>query len=185
MPSIDAFTINEAQKNVEEVLEIIWRAIEYFPKGLWKEVKYIGNIDIKYDLKVKIKEKVYNAFIFNSLLERIRKIRRIMEIDYLLLAITRDPIVAVYHRFEAKSLSRVISIVHDYVSCDIGIVSLFNVDEDMSVKITAHGLGHNRGLRHHCRPIDMMYEGLLKSRELGREGFCDDCVNKMLGVKSD
>ncbi|MCX8171254.1 MAG: hypothetical protein N3E47_04710 [Candidatus Bathyarchaeota archaeon] len=183
MPSIEALTINEQRENIEEILEFIWEAIEYFPAGLWEEVNYIGNINMKHDLKVKIKEEVYNAFIFNNLIEKIRRIRRILQIKDLLLAVTREPIVAIYHRFGGKTLSSFATIVYDYVSNDVGAVSLFKIEENISTKIIAHGLGHNRGLKHHTKPIDIMHEGLLKNVMLENEGFCNDCIKRMLRVE--
>ncbi|MEM3816105.1 MAG: hypothetical protein QW341_04590 [Candidatus Bathyarchaeia archaeon] len=179
MPSIEALTVNEKEENIEEILEVIWRAVEYFPRGLWEEVNYIGNINVKHDLKVKIKEEMYNAFIFNNLIEKVRGIRKLLQVKNLLLAVTREPVIAIYHRFEDKRLSRFASIVHDYVSSDVGLVSLFRVGEDVGTKIIAHGLGHSRGLKHHTKPIDMMYEGLLMSRTLENEGFCNDCIKRM------
>jgi predicted Zn-dependent protease len=57
--------------------------------------------------------------------------------------------------------------------------SLFQVDAQQSSRVVVHGLGHNRGLRHHVEPIDVMYPHLLKSPVLEVEGFCMGCLRKL------
>lgn len=180
MPSMEMLTINEAGKDIEGILEIIWRALEYFPRNVWNEVKYIGNADIRYDVKVEIRGLLYRAFLLNNLLSKIRMIRGAMDIKDLLLAVTVDPVIAIYSRLEHGGISRTVNLVHDYVSSDIGIISLFAVKNDAAVMVTAHGLGHNRGLRHHNKPIDLMYEGLLESKSLDKDGFCGDCLRRIV-----
>ncbi|MEM2321508.1 MAG: hypothetical protein QXS79_06495 [Candidatus Bathyarchaeia archaeon] len=185
MPSMEMLTVNEASKSIENILEIIWRALEYFPKGVWDEVRYLGNANIKHDVKIGIKGIFYKAFLFNNLIGKIRKIRGAMEIRDLLLAVTVDPVIAVYPQLEPKGISHMASLVRDYASYDVGIVSLFTLENDTAVMVTAHGLGHSRGLRHHSEPIDLMYEGLLGSRILNRKGFCRDCLRRVTGTKRD
>jgi hypothetical protein len=68
--------------------------------------------------------------------------------------------------------------VHDYVNTEVGVVSLFGIDEEDAVRVSAHGLGHNMGLRHHNEPIDLMYARLLNGKT-NKEGFCDECVDKI------
>lgn len=178
-------TINMGFKD-DDLLEIMWRALNYFPRGLWDKVNYLGDINMKYDVKVRSKKNIYNAFIFNNLIEKIRKIRKMLQMKDLLLAVTCDPVIAIYHRFrfEVEGISQIASLIHDYVSSDVGIVSLFRVNEETASKIVAHGLGHNQGLRHHMEPIDIMYEGLLKHNVLN-EGFCNDCIRKMLSQNQE
>lgn len=173
-------TVNEAHKSIEDILGILWKAVEYFPKGLWDEINYIGNIDIEYDMRVKFREITYGAFILNNFIERIKRAKRILNIKDLLLAVTRDPVIDVYPRIEFEKIRSIARLIYDFVSTDIGIVSLFGVEGENAIKVTAHGLGHNRGLRHHDKPIDIMYEGLLRHKELSNEGFCNDCLKKML-----
>lgn len=185
MPSMEMLTVNEANKSIENILEIIWRALEYFPKGVWDEVRYLGNAYIKHDVKVEIKGIFYKAFIFNNLLSKVRRIRGAMGIKDLLLAVTVDPVIAVYPQLESKGISHMVSLVRDYASNDVGIVSLFSLEDDTAVMVTAHGLGHSRGLRHHSEPIDLMYEGLLRSKILNREGFCGDCLRRITETKKD
>ncbi|MEM1582050.1 MAG: hypothetical protein QXK89_06025 [Candidatus Bathyarchaeia archaeon] len=181
MPFVEMLTINEERKDTEEILEIIWRALEYFPRGLWEGINYLGNVDMKHDLKVKSKDAIYGAFIFNNLINKIRRVRELLQIRDLLLAVTRDPIIAVYHKFEAERLSRIANLIHDYVSNDVGVISLFRAEEhETASKVVAHGLGHNRGLRHHTKPVDIMYEGLLEYSTLKNERFCTDCIRKIL-----
>lgn len=180
MPLLKMLTINGEDIDSEKVLEIIWRALEYFPRGLWDGADYLGNLNIRHDVKIRFKEAVYGAFVFNNLMEKIRRVRKMLGIDDLLLAITYDPVIAVYHRFEAKKINYFASLIYDYVSRDSGLISFFRVGEgEIASKIVAHGLGHSRGLRHHFKPIDIMYEGLLENGTLRNDGFCGDCIRKM------
>mgnify|MGYP001074941428 CR=1 FL=1 len=178
MQLLDMLTINEELKSKEDVMEIVMEAFDYFPEGIWEGIKYLGNVNVKHDLKVKSKEKVYGAFIFNNLIDKIREMKNMLKRDDLLLAVTHDPVIAVYHRFELEKFNRIINLVHDYVSTDLGIVSLFEIEEEAATRIAAHGLGHNRGLRHHAKPIDLMYAELLEY-PIRRDGFCDECQRKL------
>ena len=183
MPLIDTLTINEEHKNSEETLEIIWKALEYFPKSLWRGVNYLGNVNMKHDIKIRVesKDSIYGAFNFNKLIKRVRKIRELLQVKDILLAVTRDPIIALYYAFNFDGVSRMANLVHDYFSKDVGVVSFFRVkrDED-AAKVVAHGLGHSKGLRHHVKPIDLMYEGLLKCSNLRNEGFCNECLKRIM-----
>lgn len=179
MPLLEMLTINEGGRRHEEIMEIIWRALEYFPRGLWEGVNYLGNADMRHDVKIKFRESIYGAFIFNNLMGKIKRIKSALGIKNLLLAVTSDPIIAVYHRFDAKRLNQVANLIYDYVSWDAGVVSLFRVGDEKASKIIAHGLGHNRGLRHHYEPIDIMYEGLLEHKNIRKDGFCNDCIRRI------
>ena len=176
-------TINEDDKSSVEISEIIWRALEYFPRDLWIGVNYLGNMNMEHDVKLRSKETVYRAFIFHNLIEKIRRIRKLLKIKEVLLAVTCDPIIAIYHRFEVEKLSCFANLIHDYVSGDVGVVSLFQIEEEKASKVVAHGLGHNRGLRHHVEPVDIMYEGLLKHTALRKNGFCNECLKRMIREK--
>lgn len=180
MTSIEMLTINGAGRSIEDFLEIVWKAIEYFPKGVWSEVKYLGNATVRYDVKVGIRGVFYEAFIFDNLLEKVKIFRRAMRVKDLLLAITVDPVVTMYSRLEFERIRRIVSLVHDYVSTDVGIISFFAVRDGATVMVTAHGLGHNRGLRHHGKPIDLMYEGLLENETLNKDGFCEACLKRII-----
>jgi len=95
------------------------------------------------------------------------------------LAMTHDPVIVMYHRFEVDRFKRTINIVHDYVSNDVGMISLYETDEDAVAKVAAHGLGHNQGLAHHVEPVDLMYVGLLHGRSIEIDGFCNECKRKL------
>lgn len=180
MLSIEMLSINDACKNLEDFLEIVWRAVEYFPKGVWDEVKYLGNIVIKHDIKIEINGAFYEAFIFNNLLDKVKRVRMAIKAKDLLLAVTGDPVVAIYSRLGSRGVRRMATLVHDYVSTDIGIISLFAIKGESASMVAAHGLGHSRGLRHHSKPIDLMYEGLLENKTLDKEGFCESCLRKLV-----
>jgi predicted Zn-dependent protease len=125
------------------------------------------------------------AFLFEKLTKRIGKIKDSHGLMNLLLAITPDPIVAIYYFFDGKHFRRTLCLVHDYVAETVGVVSLFRVTKRYSSKVVAHGLGHNRGLRHHLKPIDLMYPGLLRTHTLEVEGFCKACLDKLTQNQTD
>ncbi|NIR87662.1 hypothetical protein GWO13_08935 [Candidatus Bathyarchaeota archaeon] len=176
---LDVLTINEKPKNKENLLEIIYQAFCYFPQGIWQGIKYQGNINVKHDLKIKSKEKIYGAFIFNSLMVRIREKKNTLNSQGLLLAVTHDPVIAIYHRFESDRFKKIVNLIRDYVIKDVGMVSLFEVKKEAATKISAHGLGHNKGLKHHAEPIDLMYARLLDGYPIKKEGFCNKCQRKL------
>jgi len=175
---IDLLTINEAPEDAKELVEIVGQASKYFPKGIWETIEYLGNLTLEHDVKIASKERVYGAFIFERLIQRIRKLRASFKTFVLLLGITSDPIVTVYYRFEKGAYERIVNIVHDYVAEDVGVVSLFRAKGELASKLVAHGLGHNRGLRHHMTPIDVMYIELLNYPMLDK-AFCKECLNKL------
>ncbi|MFQ6064843.1 MAG: hypothetical protein ACE5L6_05135 [Candidatus Bathyarchaeia archaeon] len=179
MQLLDMLTINEEPKSKEGLLETIWKAFDYFPRGIWEEIRFVGNIIVKYDLKIKTREKIYGAFIFNNLMRKIREIKNVFESRGLLLAVTYDPVISVYHQFELESFKRIINLVRDYVSRDVGMLSLFEILDETATRVAAHGLGHNQGLKHHVEPIDLMYGSLLDGHSIKRDGFCDECREKL------
>jgi hypothetical protein len=179
MQSLDMLAINEEPRNREQLIETMWKAFNYFPKGVWKGVNYLGNINIKHDLKIKSREEVHGAFIFPHLVTKIREMKGMFEIHDLLLGVTHDPVIVTYHRFELNRFKRIVNLIHDYVSNDIGMISLFETDEKTTTRIAAHGLGHNQGLSHHLEPIDLMYVRLLNGHSTEIDGFCDECQRKL------
>jgi hypothetical protein len=90
--------------------------------------------------------------------------------------------VVSYYDFREDRFSRIVNLVRDYVASDVGMVSIYGSDEESAVRISAHGLGHNRGLLHHPDPIGLMYVGLTDGSPLTRDGFCDDCLAWLRGV---
>ena len=179
MQSLDMLTINEEFRNRENLVEMMWKAFSYFPRGIWEGVNFVGNMSVKCDLKVRSKQDAFGAFIFSHLLRKIKEMKNILKTEDLLLAMTHDPVIVVYHRFEVDRFKRTINIVHDYVSNDVGIISLYETDEDAAAKVAAHGLGHNQGLTHHVEPVDLMYVGLLHGRSIEIDGFCNECKRKL------
>lgn len=184
MQSLDMLTINEELTNKEDLMEIIWKAFEYFPGGVWEAVKYVGNMNVKRDLEIKSEERVYEAFIFANLIRKIREMKNQLRIKDLLLGVTHSPVIVTYHRLELERLKRMIYLVHDYVSYDVGMISFFETDDNAQTQIAAHGLGHSQGLEHHAKPIDLMYARLLDVHPIKIDGFCKECQRKLKNKKS-
>jgi predicted Zn-dependent protease len=179
MQLLDVLTINEELKDKEDLLEIVWEAFDYFPEGVWESIKHLGNVTVKHDLKIKSREKVYGAFVFDNLMGKVREMKEMLKNENLLLAVTHDPVIAIYHRFEVARFKRIVNLVRDYVSKEVGIVSLFEVEDEAAAKVAAHGLGHNQDLKHHAKPIDLMYARLLNGSLIKKDGFCDECQRKL------
>jgi hypothetical protein len=177
--SLDMLTINEELENEGDIVEIIWKALTYFPEGIWKGVNYVGNVNVKSDLKIKTEEENCGGFIFPRLIRKIRKMRSMFRIDDLLLGVTHNPVIFIYYQFEVDRFRRSVNLVHDYVSNDVGVISLFDTDKDAPAKVTAHGLGHSQGLEHHADPVDLMYVELLHGKPIEIDGFCDECKRKL------
>jgi hypothetical protein len=125
-------TINEEEKNSEELMEVMWKVIKYFPEGIWEGVKFLGNVNVEHDLEVNYKENVYGAFTFNNLLSRIRQMRNLLKKDDFLLALIFDPIIVTYHRLISDSLKRMVDLVRDHVSKDVGMISLRSMKKPRS-----------------------------------------------------
>jgi len=175
MQSIDVLGIEQAPTR-KELIEVVTKAYDYFPEGIWRGIRYIGELKIPKSYQIRWNEKVYRAFDFEILVERMKRLRDGHKIDGPLLGLTIDPVMSVLCRFENGKLLRDFYCIHDAVIGNIGIVSLFRVDEEYSKKLVAHNLGHNRRLSHHTDPIDFMYTGLItEKRKLQNEPFCRKC----------
>ncbi len=184
MHSLDILTINESLRNKDDLLEIVWNALNYFPEGMWREINYLGNTSVKSDLIIEAHGEIGHALTFPKILRKLQNMRDMLNTRTLLLAITHNPVVVVYCRFEGSSFKRSVVPVHDYVSEDVGILSFFQKDGPVTVRIMAHGLGHNRGLEHHTEPIDLMFVGLLNGSRLALDGFCRTCRRKLQSEKT-
>ena len=185
MQSISVLTISGEPENEKDLVKIVEDASSYFPMETWDDIGYIGRLSLEHDFKVATSRESCGAFLFQRLLNRIKRIREAGRLMSLLLGITADPIVAMYHFFDRTSFKRALYLVHDYVDEKVGVVSLFQVKKESSSKLMAHGLGHNRGLRHHVEPIDLMYSELLSSATLQVDGFCKVCLRKLTKDKTD
>ncbi|MFQ6064134.1 MAG: hypothetical protein ACE5L6_01525 [Candidatus Bathyarchaeia archaeon] len=185
MQSITLLTINGEQENGKDLVKIVEDASSYFPTETWDDITYIGKLVLTHDFKVATTTESYGAFLFQKLINRVKKIRYSNGLMTLLLGITADPVVAVHYFFDRTNFKRATYLVHDYVDENVGVVSFFRVNEKFSDRLVAHGLGHNRGLRHHTDPIDFMYSKLLHSPTLLVDGFCKDCVWKLKKDKTD
>jgi predicted Zn-dependent protease len=179
MRSIDVLTINGEPENDLDLVKIAEDAKHYFPSATWDDVRYIGKLSLEPDIKIMTSGESFGAFLYEKLTKKIRRIRESHRLISLLLGITPDPVVAMYHFFDKRSFKRTLFVVHDYVSKNVGVVSLFRVNQESSSKMVAHGLGHSKGLRHHKEPIDLMYSGLLRTPTLQVEGFCEVCLSKL------
>jgi len=179
MGSINILTINEEPEDKRDLVKIIENATNYFPSETWDDIYYIGKLNLEHDFKITLSEEFLGAFLFEKLIDRIKKIRDSDKLMSILLGITPDPIVALYYSFDGKNFKRALYLVHDYVTEKAGVVSLFKVNKESSSKVVAHGLGHNKGLRHHVAPIDLMYSELLRLPALQVEGFCKACLSKL------
>jgi len=179
MWSINVLTINGETENELDLVKIAEDARNYFPTETWDDIKYLGKLSLKHDIKIATNGETFGAFLFEKLNKKIGRIKDSNRLINLLLGITSDPIVAIYHFFDGGHFKRTLYLVHDYVTETVGVVSLFRLNERTSSKVVAHGLGHSKGLRHHLEPIDLMYSELLRTPILQVEGFCKVCLSKL------
>ena len=185
MRSIGVLLINGEPKNKRDVIKIVEDASSYFPTETWDDVKYFAKLMLEHDVTIATGGESFGAFLFEKLTRRILKIKHSSSSMNLLLGITPDPIVVIYYFLDGRRYKKTLHLVHDYVDEGIGVVSLFRVNEGSSSKVVAHGLGHNRGLRHHLEPIDFMYTELLRTSTLQVEGFCKVCMQKLTENRKD
>lgn len=180
---MDTLTINEDLKNKEDLVEIVWRAMKYFPQGIWEGegIEYLGNVILKHDLKIELNKKTYGGFLLKDLIKKLREMKKRFKSEKLLLALTHDPVILIYYQFDERyRIVRKGGPVHDFVLEEMGIVSFFEIEEESGIKVTAHGLGHNQGLVHHAEPIDLMYGSLLNEiKSIKKDGFCKTCQEKL------
>lgn len=185
MRSIDVLLINSEPENERDVVSIVEDASSYFPTETWDGVKCLAKLILEHDVTIATGGESFGAFLFEKLTKRIQRIKHSNGLMNLLLGITPDPIVVIYYFLDGRRYKKTLHLVHDYVDERIGVVSLFRVNERSSSKVVAHGLGHNRGLRHHLEPIDFMYTELLRTSTLQVEGFCKVCMQKLTENRKD
>ena len=179
MRSINVLTINGEPESERDLIKIVAEAKSHFPAETWDSLRYFGKLNLEHDVQIATGGDSLGGFLFEKLTKRIVRIKKQQRSLNLLLGITPDPILGMYYFFDGGNFKRSIYTVHDYVTKEIGIVSLFRVKEADSSKVVAHGLGHSRGLRHHLEPVDLMYSELLKTVTLQVEGFCEVCLHKL------
>ena len=181
--SIEMLTINEETSKLEDLVELMWKALAYFPSGIWTGVNYMGNVNLGSDLEIELKEELHKTFVFPQILKRIRKVKKKLMIQNFMFAVTHNPVVMLHYRFHIDTFKRRVSLIHDYAAADVGLLSLFkNVGND-GVKIAAHGLGHSQGLDHHGEPVDLMYVGLLTGTPIKMNKFCHECLRELKARK--
>lgn len=175
---INVLAINEEVEDEIDIVEVIENAKDYFPTETWDMVRYLGRIRLEHDVKIAMNEESLGAFLFERLLERIEKIRSSSKPGTLLLGLTSDPIIGSYIFFDGKNFKKISYVVHDYMNENVGVVSLFRVEQEKLSEVVAHGLGHNKGLRHHVKPVDLMHPELLRFQRI-KLGFCRFCLQKL------
>ncbi len=185
MQSINVLTISGAPQHGLDLVKAAEDGKRYFPTGIWDDARYLGSLSLEHDVKIATGGETFGAFLFEKLTERIRRIKDSHKLVDLLLGITPDPIVAMYYCFDGKRFKRTLYLVHDYMTETVGVVSLFQINEGNSSKVVAHGLGHSQGLRHHAKPIDLMYHELLRIPMLKVEGFCKACLQRLTKNKRE
>jgi predicted Zn-dependent protease len=173
---LDLLTINYEPYSKEEIVELIYKALDYFPNEVWNFVIYKGVAKIPYDVKVNINDHNYDAFIYNKLLRKLREIKEGISKNKLL-AITLNPILIVSYHIDKGKLKQSTMLVRDWVVNDIGFASLFEVKENVSKKLIAHSLGHFYDLSHHFQPIDLMTPELKEIEKTN--SFCKNCKEKL------
>lgn len=179
MQLVEVLTLNEDTRDGKELLEVIWGALNYFPDNTWESVNYRGNLDIGHHLEIERDSRRYEAFLINRLVSLVRILKKTFGTDALLLALTRDPVIITFFRFESSVFRSVAGLVRDYVTDDVGMVSVFETDEEDGRRAATHGLGHNRGLVHHEEPLGLMYVGLMDGLPIQTNGFCVECRDKL------
>ncbi len=185
MEFVNVLTINTESKEGQHLAKIAEDARDYFPTISQDEIHYLGNLSVEHDLKIATSEKTLGAFLFEKVTARIKKMENYNKLRGLLLGITSDPIVAIYHFFDRKHFKRAQYLVHDYVTKTVGVVSFFQVNMKYASRVVAHGLGHGKGLRHHSQPIDLMYSEMLRTPKLQVEGFCRACLHELTKNQTD
>jgi predicted Zn-dependent protease len=182
--SINVVAINQEPESEVDIVDIVENAKRYFPTEAWDEIRYWGKLNLEHDVKVLVDKQCLAGFLFERLIRKFRNIMDQSGLKSLLLGITSDPIVATSYFFDDNTFKRAVYLVHDYVTEKLGVVSLFSVDEESSSKVVAHGLGHNRGLRHHEKPADLMHPQLLRLPRLQVNGFCKLCLRELTENKN-
>jgi hypothetical protein len=94
MRAIGVLTVNAQAGDEERVVKTVEDAAEYFPADTWEGIQYLGELRLKPDVQVAMKEKLLRAFLFEKLVAAVRKARNREHLATLLLGITLDPVTA-------------------------------------------------------------------------------------------
>jgi hypothetical protein len=180
MQSISVLSIDGDGEGDVDLVRIVEEAEHYFPLEGRNEIKYLGKVSLEHDVKVLVGRQCLGGFKFEKLVEKTRKLMVHLQVESLLLGITLDPVVGTNYFFNGNTFKRIAYLVHDYVTEKLGVVSLFQLSEESSSRVVAHGLGHNRGLCHHEKPVDLMHPELLKFDRLQVDGFCKVCARWLI-----
>lgn len=183
MQTIDLIAINAELKSDLDLMGIVEKAKDYFPKENWGEVRCLGQLTLEHDVKVAAGRQTLGALLFDKLIVKIGKIMNEFRLTSLFLGLTPDPIVGTSYFLQEGTYRKLAYLVHDYVNQRLGVVSLFSIDEEASSKVLAHGLGHSKGLRHHEKPADLMHPELLRLPNLQINGFCRACLLDLKGSR--
>ena len=68
-------TLNEKHRVEDDLIEIICRALSYFPEEPWEGVNYLGNMDVEHHLEIRSRDELHGAFIIEQLMNKIRKMK--------------------------------------------------------------------------------------------------------------
>jgi hypothetical protein len=179
MQPLTLITVAQEAGDETDPVQIVDEAKTFFPTEAWYEIRYLGELSLKHDLKIMEGGRACEAFLFRKLIQRFLKVKDSCGLVGLLLGITPKPVVDLHYSLEGGSIRKTVFFVRDYVSKKIGVVSLYKLAEESASKVVAHGLGHNQGLRHHLEPTDLMHSELLRLAHLDVDGFCTACLRSL------
>ena len=173
--SLDVVTINCKNQTYGDKLKIVERGVRYLPYRFFDSIENKGNIETNYYTEIQLRGKTYSAILFDKVMNTLGKIR---EKD-LLLGVAVDPVISIYYFFDGRTFKKVPYLIRDYVGKDVGLVSIFSLEEYVASLVVTHGLGHHGGLKHHLTPKDVMHENLLQIIEELDSLFCQGCKDKL------
>jgi len=165
MNLLDVVTIN-SKGQYDGYIKILENAVSFFPSYARYEINPKGNIELTPDGEAIIRGRIHSYFLFKTVMRELRRYRRKHGIENPVFGVTQIVILDIYRRFERGRFKRGVDAVHDYVTDEVGFVSLWKSeyfrDENAPNMITAHAIGHNKGLKHHIAPDDFMYTWLTR-----------------------
>jgi hypothetical protein len=165
MSTIEILPINTDSVYAEEIADIVERAFDYFPYNLWDGVEIIGPMKVDYDTEILIDKEAYKAHEYIHLVKRLKKLKDVFKIKNPLIGVSYDPFVRIYNAYEGDGFKRFVEVMRDYVYEDTVIYSLFGAPSEKYTDAMVHTLGHVSGLRHHNKPVDIMFMDLIEPKK--------------------